>query len=343
MRYLTLAISASIGMLITLAVLPTSSSRNRTLAGNEKDNFMAQRPVPDVLYGVTLENVEGLSQNKRAAIVDSLEHFHSRPAVRIVFDFARTPNASNYKVLASEVWPKASAVLGEILDSAGVNQCDLACYGERTTAYLDSLDDHVDIWEVGNEVNGNWLRPHKNSSNADVIDQESKDVAEKIYAATKLVKDRKGRTALTVYYNEDCWKFPQDEMFSWTEAYLLKYLEKQHPDFKLNNNLNYVLISYYEDDCNDLQPDWPKVFGRLAELFPNSKIGFGECGSKKKPLKQEQYLRRYYVEHQQTLRQIFPEKYVGGYFWWYFKRDMVPRIKNGKINPLWGSFDGVIQ
>jgi len=304
---------------------------------------MTLRDIPDQFYGVTLENVESLGQPERTKIIDSLEHFHFKPAVRIVFDFAQPPNPSHYDTLASEVWPKSSAVLGEILDSdGGINKCDLACYKQRTTAYLDTLGSHVDIWEVGNEVNGNWLRPHKNSGDAQVIDKESKDLAEKIFAATKLVKGKGGRTALTLYYNEDCWKFPQDEMFSWAEKYLVNYLEREHPDFKLKENLNYVLISYYEDDCNDLQPDWPAVFTRLVGLFPNSKIGFGECGAKKQPLKQEEYLKRYYVEHHQKLSQMFPQKYVGGYFWWFFRRDMVPRVNNGQVNPIWKTFDGLI-
>jgi len=245
-------------------------------------------------------------------------------------------------VLVIEVYPKASAVLGEILDSAEVGKCDLSCYKQRTATYLDLLGAHVDIWEVGNEVNGNWLRPHKNSGNAQVIDRESKDVAEKTHAATKLVKDKGGRTALTLYYNEECWKFPQDEMFSWTEEYILGYLEAKYPDFKLKENLDYVLISYYEDDCNGLQPNWPAVFTRLAGLFPDSKLGFGECGAKKRPLKQEQYLRRYYVEHHQRLREMLQQKYVGGYFWWFFRRDMVPRLKDGTVNPIWKTFDTIV-
>lgn len=342
-----------LGILLVCAVLliPAAGRKQylsiRSLSRKTSDYTqtrpMSQRPVPDVLYGVTLEDVQNLNRTQQTKIIASLQHLHTRPAVRIVFDFNKHPNAENYSILASEVYSNASAVVGEILDSAQMSKCDVPCYTERTAAYLDALGDHVDIWEVGNEVNGNWLRHKEDSSDPQVIDLESKTIAEKIYAATKLVKDKGGKTALTLYYNERCWKFPQDEMFSWTEKYIIQYLEQKYPNFKLRENLDYVLISYYEDDCNDLQPDWPKVFTRLSELFIKPKIGFGECGAKKKPLKQEQYLRRYYVEHHRKLQQMFPQKYAGGYFWWWFRRDMVPFIKDGKVNPLWKTFDDITQ
>ena len=92
-------------------------------------------------------------------------------------------------------------------------------------------------------------------------------------------------------------------------------------------NLDYVFVSYYEDDCNDLQPDWPVVFKRLAEKFPKSKIGFGEVGTLNKANKAE-FINRYYK------LKITEPNYVGGYFWWYYKQDMVPMTKS-----LWTVFN----
>jgi len=37
---------------------------------------MPQRSIPDLLFGITLEDVEDLSQAQRIEIIDSLEHFH---------------------------------------------------------------------------------------------------------------------------------------------------------------------------------------------------------------------------------------------------------------------------
>jgi hypothetical protein len=99
----------------------------------------------------------------------------------------------------------------------------------------------------------------------------------------------------------------------------------------MRQGLDYVLISYYEDDCNDLQPDWLSVFQRLAQMFPSSKLGFGEIGTKLKERKIP-YIQRYYNMH------LSVPRYVGGYFWWYGRQDFVPWTK-----PLWTILNDVIQ
>lgn len=109
-------------------------------------------------------------------------------------------------------------------------------------------------------------------------------------------------------------------MFTWAQTRI---------PLDMKNNLDYVLVSYYEDDCNNLQPDWAPVFQRLGDMFPNSYIGFSEVGTAIAERKEE-YISRYY-----TL-QIDHPAYVGGYFWWYFKQDMVPRTQ-----PLWSVLDAV--
>lgn len=99
----------------------------------------------------------------------------------------------------------------------------------------------------------------------------------------------------------------------------------------MKQGLDYVWISYYEDDCNNLQPDWPQVFQKLATMFPNAKIGFGEVGSIHADKKAD-YINRYYNMN------INHPNYVGGYFWWYFSQDMVPMTK-----PLWNTINTAIQ
>ena len=85
----------------------------------------------------------------------------------------------------------------------------------------------------------------------------------------------------------------------------------------MKTGLDYVWISDYEDDCNGLQPAWEPVFKKLAEMFPNSRVGFGEVGTKYSDRK-ESYIDRYYG------MKVSVPQYVGGYFWWYFHSDRVP-------------------
>ncbi len=121
---------------------------------------------------------------------------------------------------------------------------------------LSHLVTKIDIWEIGNEVNGEWL---------------GDSVSEKIESAFNIVNSLGKISALTLYYNKDCFDKPENEMFLWT----LNNIPQN-----MRDSLNYVFVSYYDDDCNGLQPDWQTVFDSLHSVFPNSKLGIGECGTK---------------------------------------------------------------
>lgn len=260
-----------------------------------------QRSVPDPVYGVTLDAIDSL-----ASVVESVSTLSKRPTVRVVFD--EWIPATEYTRALNALYPE-SYIMGEILDSFYVKDYSVAQYAERVTEYLDAHADKVDIWEIGNEVNGEWLGdPDK--------------VALKITDAYRQAKNRGLKTALTLYYNEDCWLHAWEEMFSWVQTYV--------PD-DMKNGLDYILVSYYEQDCNNLKPDWQAVFDRLGRAFPNSKLGFGEVGTTKSGEKAA-YLERYYT------MPIDHPRYIGGHFWWYFKQDMVPNTK-----PLWSTLDAVLQ
>jgi hypothetical protein len=253
------------------------------------------------LYGVTIDGIEPLDD-----IVASLQKLAHRPTTRVVFD--ENVPASAYTAAVKRIHA-VSAVMGEILDSFYVKTYTTEAYRSRTVEYLAAMPDDVDIWEIGNEINGEWLG-------------DTATVAAKVTAAYDLVKAKGKTTELTLYYNQDCWEKADHEMFRWTEANIPS---------AMRSGLDYVLVSYYEDDCNGLQPDWPAVFTRLAAMFPTSRIGFGECGTSKAARK-EAYVHRYYG------MKIDVPRYVGGYFWWYFRQDMVPYTK-----PLWTVLNADLQ
>ncbi|WP_224372866.1 hypothetical protein [Hyalangium versicolor] len=253
-------------------------------------------PAPDPglerIYGVTVDSVDDLE-----AITESLRRLNHRPTTRVVFD--EYVPASEY-LESLESIHRVSWIMGELLDSSNVSLYSPAQYRARVTEYLDALSPHVDIWEIGNEVNGEWLG-------------EPEAVVAKIEDAFHQAKQRQRLTALTLYYNEGC--APADnEMFTWVEKYL---------PASMRDELDYVLVSYYEDDCDGRQPDWQGVFHHLATLFPKARLGMGECGTTDSRKKAE-YIRRYYG------MKLDEPRFVGGFFWWYFKQDMVPYTR-----PLW--------
>ena len=225
--------------------------------------------------------------------------------------------ASDYVDAATAIHG-VSGVMGELLDSFYVALYSPAEYEARAVEYVGALGPQVDIWEIGNEINGEWVCAQNASS---CTPQETADVVAKMKSAYDVVKQSGGKTALTLYYNQDCWSAPENEMLTWAAA---------NVPADMKAGLDYVLVSYYEDDCNGLQPDWPAVFHQLATMFPSSSIGFGECGTTDAASKAE-FVTRYYTTS------IDEPRYVGGYFWWYFRQDMVP-----KSQPLWSVLNAAI-
>lgn len=260
-------------------------------SGIASDGIAAGYNAPPV-YGVTVDDISNLP-----AITTALSKLPKKMTTRIVYD--EWQPASDYRN-ATVAINRVSNVMGEILDSSAMDQYSVSQYLDRTKEYLGTLGDVVNIWEIGNEINGEWL-----GNNADVV--------AKMTGAYDIAKAQGKTTALTLYYNKDCWSNPNNEMFKWTAA---------NVPARMRQGLDYVLVSYYEEDCNGLKPDWQTVFQQLSAMFPYSKVGFGETGTT--TTDKATYLTRYYT------MQISVPNYIGGYFWWYGKEDLMPYTK-----PLW--------
>jgi hypothetical protein len=245
---------------------------------------------------VTADDVSSLS-----AIVAALNGLPKKPTTRVVFDEGQSPSSYAKAVPAIHA---VSNVMGEILDSEYVKGVTVAQYTDRTSAYLAAFPADVDIWEVGNEINGNWL-----GSTADVV--------AKMTGAYDLVKAAGGRTELTLYGCSDAGA--SYDMINWVKA---------NVPSRMLTGLDYVLVSYYEGDCGSTRTDWQSAFDQLRQLFPTAALGFGEVGAVDRngnsltdPSVAGPYLQKYYG------MPITTPGYVGGCFWWYFAEDMVPMTK----------------
>lgn len=254
----------------------------------------------ETISGVTIDGISKIN-----ATVEALAYHSVKPTTRIVFD--EFVAATTYSGAVNKIAPY-SFIMGEILDSYYMKEYTQATFSSRVDEYLNTLGPKVDIWEVGNEINGEWLG------------DKAQTVA-KMYAAYSKVKARKYKAALTLYYNPNCWAKKANEMFTWSAANI---------PTDMKQNLDYVFISYYEDDCNGYRPtlaQWEQVFSQLGQMFPNSKIGFGEIGTTD-PAKKANMVKRYYRMN------ISHPRFVGGYFWWYYRQDATPRTK-----ALWKTLD----
>lgn len=251
--------------------------------------------APSRVYGVTTDSIAAIDD-----VVAALAALPHRPTTRIVFD--EIP-ASTYVDPAKKIHA-VSDVMGELVDSFYMKDFTLDRCNARTDEYLATLGSSVDVWEIGNEINGDWLG-------------DTASVVTKMTATFDRVRKKSLKTALTLYWFEPSC-MPADashEMFAWVDA---------NVPSTMRSSLDWVLISYYEQDCGGARPDWPTIFHRLALAFPNSKIGLGEVGTKDAATKAD-YVRRYYD------MKIDEPHWIGGHFWWYFHEDMAP-----KTQPLFG-------
>lgn len=253
-----------------------------------------------MLCGMTIDDVEPID-----AIIKSLQGCPKINVVRVVFDENVEPKyyIPSLKKLKQSTTVK---IMGEILDSQFVKELSLAQFQKRVQSYVNQLDVYVDIWEVANEVNGEWLG-------------KTADVVAKMTYAHDYVKQKNPQknTAITLYYNgqktseNSCWSKSKNQWETWC----------QNIPQKIRNTTTYAFLSFYECDCAlKSQPNWNVEYTTLGELFPNAKLGFGETGTSK--LNQVQPL----LKHYYTMQLSHP-RFIGGYFWWYFIRDMVPLTK----------------
>jgi len=258
------------------------------------------RSTPARMWGVTLDDV-----TRSRALATSLRGLPTRPVARVVFDPGMGP--SSYAVALHRIHPVAD-VLGQPVDSSETASYSRAAYRARFAAYVAAFPDAVDVWEIGNEVNGEWTgRPHA--------------VVAKTIAAYRVATAAQKPTALTLYYNPGCAEDRAHRMFAWAGTQLPK---------TLRNRPTYVLISYYPSDCGGYWPSparWQHVFDRLHHLFPHSALGFGEAGTTGRDVTQA---RRAALLHRYDRVRVRGDDFVGGGFWWSFAEDGASRR-----TPVW--------
>jgi hypothetical protein len=257
--------------------------------------------LPARLWGVTLDDV-----SDPAPIVASLEALPTKPIARVVFDRGMRP--ADYASAISALHPH-SYLMGELVDSSDAKAYTVASYRQRAVNYVNAFGNQVDLWEVGNEVNGEWLGT-------------TSQVVAKITAAYQVVTAAGGRTALTLYYNPNCWSTASHEMFTWAKA---------NVPAAMKAGLNYVLVSYYPEDCNNYWPSqatWQSVFDQLHQMFPHAQLGFGESGNSND---RDSVAQKVALLHRYYQLQIRGDNYAGGYFWWYYVEDALPY----QGNPVW--------
>ena len=251
-----------------------------------------------ILYGVTVDRITHLSQLRSA-----LGALPERPTLRIVFDRSEPPG---YYAAATQRLAGVSWVMGELLDSSQERTIGVAALARRARAYLRRLGSHISIWEVGNELNGNWTGPYP-------------QVAAKTSAVFSALSAAHVSTALTLYANDfgpgHCGDGPG-------ELSPVQFARRYLPA-RLREHLDYLLLSYYPTQCRGVEPSGGVVATHLRQLhrlFPHARLGFGEMGLARPVSPRTAGRARQIMRWAYSLKPGLPQ-YAGGYFWWYAAED----------------------
>ncbi|HEY1660429.1 MAG TPA: hypothetical protein VGG14_18900 [Candidatus Sulfotelmatobacter sp.] len=258
------------------------------------------------LHGATIADFSfsGKVQDIRSStylseVETSLDNLTDQPSLRLTFTLcgvgqdgscsspaAASTYTSALEGLKSQTRPPF--LLGEVTDSSYQGCFTQSTAQSRWTDYVTTLGSYVDVWEVGNEINGNWL----DSQDAGGVGKIScpwttpkttdADVVQDMINAYNTVKSAGKLAELTLYYpgmGSGCDSPAKFDPITWTEANVPP---------NMRNGLEYVLVSYYHQDCNSgadpTAAQWGTFFSQVQNLFPNAKVGFGEWGYSSKKL-----------------------------------------------------------
>jgi len=243
-------------------------------------------PPPTNLWGLTFDTV-----TPTAGLNNVLTSMAHRPTTRIVFDTNQSASGTYLSPLTT--FHANSDIMGELIDSSYMPSYTANSAAAWTQQYYNTLKSVVDLWEIGNEVNGNWL---STCANCTTQAQYQAEIMSKIEAMYDNITTCGGagcsgpipKTALTLFYEgeptdpNNCIAIDHggDDMFSWINEVFVT--NKNSETEKIRLGVTYVLVSWYPDQCpNTSTPatlDIPTVFNKLATDFPNSQLGFGEIG-----------------------------------------------------------------
>lgn len=243
--------------------------------------------------GVTFDTTEGYKEN----VNRTAQMANPYGWIRIVFDANTSPAV--YKALVDYAHQKGLKILGQPVDSSYDKKYTVDQYLAFFKLFVEAFP-QIDAWEVGNEVNGEWLTPQ---------------IAEKLSKAAAYCKQKGKTTLLTLFWqlNSCC---PSNAIFNWCDTAL---------DAKTRANLDYVTVSMYVEQ-GPMGLFFDRFMNQLHRAFPKQKLAIGELG--------------YWIEGQRfwwaydqtdpmgrAMRELCRHYYlaslgyaysVGGCFWWNY-------------------------
>ncbi|MBI5503938.1 MAG: hypothetical protein HY899_04005 [Deltaproteobacteria bacterium] len=255
-------------------------------------------------WGVTVDRVNNYP-SVLASVSDLVENVAGRAVVRIVFDEGVA--AVDYDAIVAAAQAAGLRVMGQILDSFAMSSYTQAGFEARVREYVDHFP-QIDLWEIGNEVNGEWL---------------GAGVAAKIAYAADYVKtkDPSDTTVLTFYWQMGTAGGASTTLFQWIA---------DNVGAALRADTDVVALSTWIGDA-PLGVAHDEVYERLHALFPAQRIVMGELGYWSQGTTKAWWWRSQVDPTGAVRRALAEQMYLanlsfdysdGGVFWWYYYDEM---------------------
>lgn len=283
-------------------------------------------------YGLTLDASIVGRLDHYEWIIDMLERAHVN-WVRLVFrpnpsDFvyAKMSSFNEYDGIVKALKTSNIRIMGTVLDT---NQWPSTLtpriFAERTRNLVLHYSNTIKSWEVGVEINGDWLGGSKEPLSLD-------DVFKIYMAGTAEVKSIEPglETVVTLYWWDGTAPDYDHTLFGW----LAKYLPRG-----FGRNVDVVGVSLYPED-NPVGIALDSIFHRLRQFVPDKRImlssfGYAEDDSVRGywwiDKKDENAGRKDLLIFYTTAACAF-DRSIGGGFWWQTLQQMLPsRRKNTEL------------
>lgn len=286
----------------------THAQTQSTPAGRCKD--LKTTPA---MFGLTITDLGQASAAKKILGSLAIENETVPIVVRIVFDPIRQDNREEFEYQLNKYKEQVAdlragtniCLMGTIADSYSMHSYlrevsdptwpdGYGNYEKWTRRLVGMMGELIDIWEVGNEVNGEWYgwedkKYKKGSESEDKQDPKMRvkretmrnRIKHELSQSFKAVREVRPEAlrAITLLYNADqennhCTEFPEYKMNDWAGEYLTP---------EVRSNADFVLLSYYENPqvCPHVTRAADKLWDVLVSLRRQftgdaTVFGFGE-------------------------------------------------------------------